>query len=82
MRRVQAQKLSNKYQCGRRHAQAEAEKILQQRAQTYGSQDTAEIRFNRPVAQMAEHRSPKPKVGGSIPSWPGFGAGFDNVGTK
>ena len=24
----------------------------------------------RPVAQLAERRSPKPKVGGSIPSWP------------
>src|SRR2546428_12185186 len=24
----------------------------------------------RPVAQLAEHRSPKPGVGGSIPSWP------------
>ena len=25
---------------------------------------------NRPVAQLAERRSPKPKVGGSMPSWP------------
>ncbi len=25
---------------------------------------------NRPVAQLAERRSPKPQVGGSIPSWP------------
>ena len=25
---------------------------------------------SRPVAQLAEHRSPKPGVGGSIPSWP------------
>ena len=25
---------------------------------------------NRPVAQLAERRSPKPKVGGSIPPWP------------
>ena len=25
---------------------------------------------DRPVAQLAERRSPKPKVGGSIPSWP------------
>src|SRR3990167_6970895 len=24
----------------------------------------------RPIAQLAERRSPKPKVGGSIPSWP------------
>src|SRR5580704_5337001 len=24
----------------------------------------------RPVAQLAERRSPKPQVGGSIPSWP------------
>jgi hypothetical protein len=24
----------------------------------------------RPVAQLAEQRSPKPQVGGSIPSWP------------
>ncbi len=24
----------------------------------------------RPVAQLVEHRSPKPAVGGSIPSWP------------
>ncbi len=27
-------------------------------------------RNNRPVAQLAERRSPKPQVGGSIPSWP------------
>ena len=26
--------------------------------------------FFRPVAQLAEQRSPKPQVGGSIPSWP------------
>jgi hypothetical protein len=26
--------------------------------------------FIRPVAQLAEQRSPKPQVGGSIPSWP------------
>ncbi len=26
--------------------------------------------INRPVAQLAERRSPKPQVGGSIPSWP------------
>ncbi len=25
---------------------------------------------SRPVAQLAERRSPKPQVGGSIPSWP------------
>ena len=25
---------------------------------------------SRPVAQLAEQRSPKPQVGGSIPSWP------------
>ncbi len=25
---------------------------------------------HRPVAQLAERRSPKPQVGGSIPSWP------------
>ena len=24
----------------------------------------------RPVAQLAERRSPKPQVGGSMPSWP------------
>ncbi len=24
----------------------------------------------RPVAQLAEYRSPKPGVGGSMPSWP------------
>ena len=29
---------------------------------------------NRPVAQLAERRSPKPKVGGSIPFWPVFRA--------
>ena len=28
------------------------------------------VRCDRPVAQLAEHRSPKPGVGGSIPSWP------------
>src|SRR5665213_3829531 len=27
----------------------------------------------RPVAQLAERRSPKPQVGGSIPSWPATG---------
>ena len=27
-------------------------------------------RSDRPVAQLAERRSPKPQVGGSIPSWP------------
>jgi len=26
--------------------------------------------YPRPVAQLAEWRSPKPQVGGSIPSWP------------
>ncbi len=26
--------------------------------------------LDRPVAQLAEQRSPKPQVGGSIPSWP------------
>ncbi len=26
--------------------------------------------MKRPVAQLAERRSPKPKVGGSMPSWP------------
>ncbi len=26
----------------------------------------------RPIAQLVERRSPKPKVGGSIPSWPVF----------
>ncbi len=29
-----------------------------------------EVTGNRPVAQLAERRSPKPQVGGSIPSWP------------
>ena len=28
------------------------------------------LRVRRPVAQLAERRSPKPKVGGSMPSWP------------
>ena len=28
------------------------------------------VPVRRPVAQLAEHRSPKPKVGGSMPSWP------------
>ncbi len=28
----------------------------------------------RPVAQLAERRSPKPQVGGSIPSWPAIGS--------
>ena len=31
--------------------------------------------WHRPVAQLAEHRSPKPGVGGSIPSWPASCAG-------
>ncbi len=26
--------------------------------------------YKRPVVQLVEHRSPKPKVGGSSPSWP------------
>lgn len=29
-----------------------------------------EFQRYRPVAQLAERRSPKPKVGGSMPSWP------------
>ena len=29
-----------------------------------------EVANNRPVAELAERRSPKPKVGGSMPSWP------------
>ncbi len=29
-----------------------------------------DVSDNRPVAQLAERRSPKPKVGGSMPSWP------------
>ena len=28
------------------------------------------VRTTRPVAQLAEQRSPKPQVGGSSPSWP------------
>ncbi len=31
---------------------------------------TQSNRCSRPVAQLAERRSPKPQVGGSIPSWP------------
>ena len=30
----------------------------------------SQLRKDRPVAQLAEWRSPKPQVGGSIPSWP------------
>ncbi len=37
-------------------------------AEFYYSQVAWAIR--RPVAQLAEQRSPKPQVGGSIPSWP------------
>ena len=33
------------------------------------------MRFDRPVAQLAEHRSPKPGVGGSIPSCPASSTG-------
>lgn len=40
-------------------------------------QGVARIRY-RPVAQLAEQRSPKPQVGGSIPSWP---ASLPQVGT-
>ena len=32
--------------------------------------DRGEKFRSRPVAQLAERRSPKPQVGGSIPSWP------------
>ncbi len=32
--------------------------------------DSSNVSDNRPVAQLAERRSPKPKVGGSMPSWP------------
>jgi hypothetical protein len=35
----------------------------------------------RPVAQLAERRSPKPKVGGSMPSWPAIVCG-NVVGKK
>src|SRR5437660_10394073 len=34
---------------------------------------------SRPVAQLAERRSPKPQVGGSIPSWPATNAEMDKV---
>ena len=36
----------------------------------------------RPVAQLAEHRSPKPGVGGSIPSWPASPFGDVRVGSR
>ncbi len=32
--------------------------------------NSSNVSDNRPVAQLAERRSPKPKVGGSMPSWP------------
>ena len=32
--------------------------------------NVGEVTDKRPVAQLAECRSPKPKVGGSMPSWP------------
>ena len=35
----------------------------------------------RSVAQLVEHRSPKPGVGGSIPSGPVYGAGAVQVGS-
>ena len=35
-------------------------------------------RRNRPVAPTAERRSPKPKVGGSNPSWPAEDARREN----
>ena len=35
---------------------------------------------SRPVAQLAEQRSPKPQVGGSIPSWPAKARGPDLCG--
>ena len=30
------------------------------------------MNFERPVAQVVEHRSPKPRAGGSSPSRPDF----------
>ena len=35
-----------------------------------GHQDFGVGKEHRPIAQLAERRSPKPQVGGSIPSWP------------
>ena len=40
------------------------------------------FRISRPVAQLAERRSPKPQVGGSIPSWPANSAMNMNAGIR
>ena len=34
------------------------------------NRNASRFESSRPVAQLAEQRSPKPQVGGSIPSWP------------
>ena len=39
------------------------------------SRRVAGVSGDRPVAQLAEQRSPKPQVGGSIPSWPATNTG-------
>ena len=36
----------------------------------------------RPVAQLVEHRSPKPGVGGSIPSWPAMRKSLGRIMSK
>jgi preprotein translocase SecE subunit len=40
------------------------------RPQRPGRREEVSERGHRPVAQLVEHRSPKPAVGGSSPSWP------------
>jgi hypothetical protein len=87
MQPVRAAKLPHEHKHGGRHPQAGVEEILQMGAQAYDAQAETKIilpgragiktdyladgRYFRPVAQLAERRSPKPKVGGSIPFWPG-----------
>ena len=62
-----SQRSSSKHVTGRRH----------ERAARMIKPTSKSVRFGddvRPVAQLAERRSPKPQVGGSRPSWPASSA--------
>jgi len=43
MYRLWPEELPHKRKCGRRHAKVAVEKVLQQRTETYGSQDTQKV---------------------------------------
>ena len=44
--------------------------VVRRACRRYANIPHGVVQKYRPVAQLAERRSPKPQVGGSIPSWP------------